>query len=394
MPNTWSRCFDKNGNGQIDPHGECHGDYELEFALPQELARGHAVRLGQRQLEPDGSHAAGTAGLGGAALWTSTSTSMPREAVRQIRPGPCAELIHCDDFVRAQMPVPAQYVHADHIDVGAAVNDMGNHLIDSKSPELAPGGPPFTHTFIFGAYDGQITFYEPMITLAYLESRPDTCVPIKQPQAWATEGHYPDHLLHPLSGRRADVHRLARGFRASNCGVDARRRKSSPVEKQRSFGFVFPIFCSAVARPRVRGPVWHTSQIARGRAGLPVIIGLPFRNCRPRLGGRRSIARYRNVFHSRQPSRAVPRSFSPRRQGLVNLNALARGDVRCWESVRAAQGSAPAGRAGRICRRQSRTGGGDAAGLREVAADARRAHGDPHAGASSPERTITPAATQ
>jgi hypothetical protein len=27
------------------------------------------------------------------------------------------------------MPVPAQYVHADHIDVGAAVNDMG------KSPD-------------------------------------------------------------------------------------------------------------------------------------------------------------------------------------------------------------------------------------------------------------------
>lgn len=30
-----------------------------------------------------------------------------------------------------------------------------------------------------------------MITLAYLESRPDECVPIKQPQAWATEGYYP-----------------------------------------------------------------------------------------------------------------------------------------------------------------------------------------------------------
>jgi hypothetical protein len=116
---------------------------------------------------------------------------MPREAVRQIRAGPCAELIDCDDFVRAQLPVPAQYIHADHIDVGAAVNDMGNHLIDSKSPELAPGGPAFTHTFIFGAYDGQITFYEPMITLAYLESRPDACAPIKQPQAFAVEGHYP-----------------------------------------------------------------------------------------------------------------------------------------------------------------------------------------------------------
>jgi hypothetical protein len=39
MPNTWSRCFDKNGNGRIDPHGECNGDYELRFALPHELTQ-------------------------------------------------------------------------------------------------------------------------------------------------------------------------------------------------------------------------------------------------------------------------------------------------------------------------------------------------------------------
>jgi hypothetical protein len=82
-------------------------------------------------------------------------------------------------------------VNADHVDVGAAVPDMGNHLIDSKSPELVTAGRAFTHTFIFGAYDGQVTFYEPMITLAFLESRPDACVPIKQAQAWETEGYYP-----------------------------------------------------------------------------------------------------------------------------------------------------------------------------------------------------------
>ena len=39
MPNTWSRCFDKNGNGQIDAHGECNGYYELRFPLPLVLLR-------------------------------------------------------------------------------------------------------------------------------------------------------------------------------------------------------------------------------------------------------------------------------------------------------------------------------------------------------------------
>jgi hypothetical protein len=30
-----------------------------------------------------------------------------------------------------------------------------------------------------------------MITLAYLQTRPSACVPVKQPQAWETEGYYP-----------------------------------------------------------------------------------------------------------------------------------------------------------------------------------------------------------
>jgi hypothetical protein len=192
MPNTWSRCFDKNGNGGIDPHGECNGDYELELALPQELVQSGMTPFAWVSVNwnPMG-HMPPAPPVWAAPHYDFHFYIMPREAVRHIRPGPCAELIHCDDFVRAQVPVPAPFVHADHIDVGAAVNDMGNHLIDSKSPELAPGGPPFTHTFIFGAYDGRITFYEPMITLAYLESRPDACTPIKQPQAWAIDGHYP-----------------------------------------------------------------------------------------------------------------------------------------------------------------------------------------------------------
>ena len=76
---------------------------------------------------------------------------------------------------------------------------MGNHLNNSKAPELAPNGPKFTHTFIFGAHDGNVTFYEPMITRAFLASRPDICVPIKQPQAWAVDGHYPTtYCIHDL----------------------------------------------------------------------------------------------------------------------------------------------------------------------------------------------------
>ena len=192
MPNTWSRCFDKNGNGRIDGHGECNGDYELRFALPQELAQraNTPFKWVSVNYNPMG-HPPPAPPVWAVPHYDFHFYIMPRDAVAQIRPGPCSELIDCDDFKRAQTPVPAKYVHADHIDVGAAVPDMGNHLIDSQAPELVVAGREFTHTFIFGAYDGHVTFYEPMVTLAYFESRPNSCVPIKQPEAWEAEGYYP-----------------------------------------------------------------------------------------------------------------------------------------------------------------------------------------------------------
>ncbi|HSR39348.1 MAG TPA: hypothetical protein VLL95_10575, partial [Phnomibacter sp.] len=37
------------------------------------------------------------------------------------------------------------------------------------APEF--NGQPFSHTFIYGSYDGKVTFYEPMITKAFIESK-------------------------------------------------------------------------------------------------------------------------------------------------------------------------------------------------------------------------------
>lgn len=192
MPNTTSRCFDKNQNGRIDAHGECNGDYELRFPLPQELIQRSVTPFNWVTVNwnPMG-HPAPAPPVWAVPHYDFHFYIMEQAAVAQIRPGPCSELINCEDFKRAQTPVPARYIHPDHIDVGAAVPDMGNHLIDSKSPELVVAGREFTHTFIFGAYDGHVIFYEPMVTLAYFQSRPDSCVPIKQPEAWETEGYYP-----------------------------------------------------------------------------------------------------------------------------------------------------------------------------------------------------------
>jgi hypothetical protein len=190
-PNATSRCFDKNGNGRMDVH-ECIGDYQLVFALPQaEASRAVApFKWVSLNWNPHG-HFPPAPPAWSEAHFDFHFYTAPRKTVKSIRPGPCGELIDCEDFKKATRAVPSRYIHRDHINVDAAVPDMGNHLIDSKAPELAKDGPRFTHTFIFGAYDGRIIFYEPMITRAYLASNPNMCARIKQPQAWQEAGFYP-----------------------------------------------------------------------------------------------------------------------------------------------------------------------------------------------------------
>jgi hypothetical protein len=46
-------------------------------------------------------------------------------------------------------------------------------------------------SFIFGIYDGKVTFYEEMLTRAHLLSQPIACNPIKSPPAVGLSGFYP-----------------------------------------------------------------------------------------------------------------------------------------------------------------------------------------------------------
>jgi hypothetical protein len=71
-----------------------------------------------------------------------------------------------------------------------AIPQMGVHWTDVKSPEY--NGQPFTSTFIFGSWDGQYIFLEPMITKAYLDSHPSNATrSIPQPVQWSKPGSYP-----------------------------------------------------------------------------------------------------------------------------------------------------------------------------------------------------------
>lgn len=81
--------------------------------------------------------------------------------------------------------IPRGYIFAP----GTEVPYMGAHWVDPTSPELS--GKPFTSTFIYGSYDGKSVFIEPMITLAFIQSKPEFRAPIKQSDLVDKAGFYP-----------------------------------------------------------------------------------------------------------------------------------------------------------------------------------------------------------
>lgn len=72
---------------------------------------------------------------------------------------------------------------------GEGVPQMGKHWGDVTAPELK--GKPFTTTFVYGTYDGEVIFHEPMIVRDWLLTEPDTVMAIAQPQAFQRSSLYP-----------------------------------------------------------------------------------------------------------------------------------------------------------------------------------------------------------
>lgn len=112
-------------------------------------------------------------------------------------PGP----VTCETFEEAMLPLPDDQMPPGYISVGAVEPGMGNHLLNSEAPELTGEGA-FTHTWIYGTYAGKITFFEPMITLAFLEERTEeVCTAIAMPEAMPEPGFYPsEYCIRYMAG--------------------------------------------------------------------------------------------------------------------------------------------------------------------------------------------------
>ena len=89
------------------------------------------------------------------------------------------------------VPVSA-YLPDNYFNSGGGVPQMGVHWIDATSPEVSRTNPqPFTQTFIYGTYNGMVTFYEPMITLDFIKATTSFERTIPQPSKYKVAGYYP-----------------------------------------------------------------------------------------------------------------------------------------------------------------------------------------------------------
>jgi hypothetical protein len=182
-------CFDQNGDGMVTRPDECSSTHEFVIPLPDAVATRSDIPFSWVLLNwnPVGHI---PPGVYDTPHFDVHFYMAPIADVFAIAGGPCGpEFVNCEDFETARMPVAANFMHPDFSNVDAVVPAMGNHLIDLSGPEFS--GQPFTNTWIYGTYGGHVTFYEGMMTLAYLRSRPDGCSPIKTPPAVEVAGFYP-----------------------------------------------------------------------------------------------------------------------------------------------------------------------------------------------------------
>lgn len=83
----------------------------------------------------------------------------------------------------------AGYLPDTYIPVPGGVPMMGAHWADRTAPEL--NGQPFTQTFLYGSYNGEVTFFEPMITKAFIDANSSYERAIPQPVKFKKAGYYP-----------------------------------------------------------------------------------------------------------------------------------------------------------------------------------------------------------
>jgi hypothetical protein len=213
LPSTMSdehHCFDRDDNGTVERPMECFASHEAVIPLPDALATraDFPFKWVLFNWNPVGHIPPGVYDV------PHFDIHFYIESIANVfalQDGPCGpEFIRCDQFERGKIPVPSNYMNPDFQNVDAVAPAMGNHLVDLTGPEF--NGEQWKRNFIFGVYDGKVTFYEEMLTLAFLMSQPEVCNPIKSPPAVGLSGFYPERSCIRYDGATGEYTVSMEGF--------------------------------------------------------------------------------------------------------------------------------------------------------------------------------------
>ncbi|WP_440945724.1 DUF5602 domain-containing protein [Methanosarcina sp. T3] len=94
-----------------------------------------------------------------------------------------------EDMTNLSREPEPEYIPEGYVATPGGVPRIGAHWIDPTSPEF--NGQPFEETFIYGFYDGEMVFVEPMATIDFLKTKPELTKPLKLPESYPTEAYYP-----------------------------------------------------------------------------------------------------------------------------------------------------------------------------------------------------------
>ena len=200
-------CYDKDENGTIDQHHECVGGYEnaLHFSKKFRSKVDTPFQYMLINWNPAGHPPPHIYAVPHFDVHFYLNSNEERLA---IRPGPCPVLVNCEDYEKAMKQLDPKYVAPDYSYTEAVEPGMGNHMMDMTTGEWH--GEEWEHSFIYGHFDAEITFYEPMVALTYFEKvlagkAAKECFPMKLPQAYQKSGWYPTKYCIRYRANRKEV---------------------------------------------------------------------------------------------------------------------------------------------------------------------------------------------
>ena len=185
VPSDFQNCFDADENGIISEK-ECIGGHSRFLFYPKNKLKTE-IRWSTFNYSPIGRLPPGVYDL---PLFEFRFHLRDFFEVNSIKLGPCPGLINCEDYALAAKELPEKYIPKGYANLNMIEGKVGNLLMDTYGPEFDPK-KKFRNSFIWGAFNGKISFFEVMVSLERLKEKKSGCYPIRQAESYEKLAYYP-----------------------------------------------------------------------------------------------------------------------------------------------------------------------------------------------------------